>query len=43
MVRGRQERELVAEVSLINLVHMVTWTGYLEPVCGDVDTVGERF
>lgn len=43
MVRGRQEREIVAEANLIIQVRLLTWAGCLQPVCGYVEAVGEKF
>lgn len=35
-IRGRQEGKLMAGTSLITLVHLVTWMGCLQLVCGDI-------
>lgn len=40
-VRGGQEGQLVPGTSLITLVHLVTWVGYSQPACGDIEASGK--
>lgn len=40
-VRGGQEGQLVPGTSLIILVHLVTWAGYSQPACGDIEASGK--
>lgn len=40
--QGGQGRELVAGTSLISLVHLISWVGYSQPICGHIETTGKQ-
>lgn len=40
-VRRGQGGELVARTSLIARVHLVTWAGCSQPVCGNIEAAGK--
>lgn len=40
--QGGQRRELGAGASLITLVHLVSWVGFSQPICGYIETTGKE-